>query len=57
MEPNSQQSHGLGFVLGLMAGTVVGAGLTLWLAPGSRLSFAIARPTLRGRWASGLGRL
>lgn len=34
MESHSQQSHGLGFVFGLMAGTVVGAGLTLWLAPG-----------------------
>ena len=35
MESNSQESHGLGFVFGLMAGTVVGAGLTLWLAPRS----------------------
>jgi gas vesicle protein len=35
MESNSQQSHGLGFVLGLMAGTVVGAGLALLLAPRS----------------------
>jgi len=35
MESNSQQSHGLGFVFGLMAGTVVGAGLALWLAPRS----------------------
>jgi len=35
MEANSQQSHGLGFVFGLMAGTVVGAGLTLLLAPRS----------------------
>src|SRR6478736_1002482 len=34
MESRSQQSHGLGFVFGLMAGTFVGAGLTLWLAPG-----------------------
>ena len=34
MESHSQQSHGLGFVFGLMAGTFVGAGLTLWLAPG-----------------------
>ena len=33
MESNSQQSRDLGFVFGLMAGTVVGAGLTLWLAP------------------------
>ena len=35
MESNSQQSQGLGFVFGLMAGTLVGAGLTLWLTPGS----------------------
>jgi gas vesicle protein len=35
MESNSQQSLGFGFVFGLMAGTVVGAGLALWLAPGS----------------------
>jgi gas vesicle protein len=35
MESNSNQSHGLGFVFGLMAGTVVGAGLTLLLAPRS----------------------
>jgi gas vesicle protein len=35
MESNSQQSPGLGFVLGLMAGTLVGAGLTLWLTPRS----------------------
>ena len=34
MESHAQQSHGLGFVFGLMAGTFVGAGLTLWLAPG-----------------------
>ena len=34
MESNSQQSPGVGFVLGLMAGTLVGAGLTLRLAPG-----------------------
>ena len=35
MESHSQQARGLGFVFGLMAGTVVGAGLTLWLAPRS----------------------
>ena len=35
MESPSQQSGGYGFIFGLMAGTVVGAGLTLWLAPGS----------------------
>ena len=35
MESNSQPSRGLGFVFGLIAGTVVGAGLTLWLAPRS----------------------
>jgi len=35
MESNSQQSPGLAFVCGLMAGTLVGAGLTLWLTPGS----------------------
>ena len=35
MQTNSQQSNGLGFVIGLMAGTVVGAGLMLWLAPES----------------------
>ena len=35
MESNSQQSQGRGFVFGLMAGTLVGAGLTLWLTPGS----------------------
>ena len=34
MQSNSQQSQGLGFVLGLMVGTLVGAGLTLRLAPG-----------------------
>lgn len=33
MEANSQQSGGFGFVFGLMAGTVVGAGLALLLAP------------------------
>src|SRR6478735_610142 len=35
MESHSQQSGGYGFIFGLMAGTVVGAGLTLWLTPGS----------------------
>ena len=35
MESNSQQSQGLGFMFGLMVGTLVGAGLTLWLTPGS----------------------
>jgi gas vesicle protein len=35
MESNSQQSNGVGFVFGLMAGTLVGAGLALWLTPGS----------------------
>ena len=35
MESNSQQSNGLGFIFGMMAGTLVGAGLTLWLTPGS----------------------
>jgi gas vesicle protein len=35
MQSNSQQSSGLGFVFGLMAGTLVGAGLALWLTPGS----------------------
>jgi gas vesicle protein len=33
MESNSQQSGGFGFVFGLMAGTAVGAGLALLLAP------------------------
>ena len=35
MESNSQQSQGLGFVLGLMVGTLVGAALTLRFAPGA----------------------
>jgi gas vesicle protein len=37
MESNSQQSQssGLGFIFGLMAGTLVGAGLALWLTPGA----------------------
>jgi gas vesicle protein len=35
MESNSQQYRGIGFVFGLMAGTIVGAGITLWLAPRS----------------------
>ena len=35
MQSNSHQSHGLGFGFGLIAGAVVGAGLTLWLTPRS----------------------
>jgi len=35
MNSHSQQNQGYGFVIGLMAGTVVGAGLALWLAPNS----------------------
>src|SRR4051812_14166522 len=33
MASHTQQPQGLGFIFGLMAGTLVGAGLTLWLAP------------------------
>ena len=33
MQPDSNQTRGLGFAFGLMAGTVVGVGLTMWLAP------------------------
>jgi gas vesicle protein len=35
MESNSQQSQGFGFAFGLMAGTLFGAGLTLWLTSDS----------------------
>ena len=35
MQSHSQQSRGLGFTFGLMAGTLVGAGLTLWLTSDS----------------------
>lgn len=35
MESNSQQSAGYGLIFGFMAGTVVGAGLALWLTPGA----------------------
>jgi len=35
MESNSQQSTGFGLLFGFVAGTVVGAGLALWLTPGA----------------------
>jgi gas vesicle protein len=57
MQSHSQQSQVLGFALGLMAGTVVGAGLALWLAPGAASELgdratASAR-TLRQRASAG----
>jgi gas vesicle protein len=33
MNHNTQAQRGYGFVIGLLAGTAVGAGLTMWLAP------------------------
>lgn len=33
MNHNTQKQRGYGFVIGLLAGTFVGAGLALWLAP------------------------
>lgn len=33
MNHNNQEQRGYGFVIGLLAGTFVGAGLAMWLAP------------------------
>ena len=33
MNANTQEHRDYGFVMGLLAGTVVGAGLAMWLAP------------------------
>jgi gas vesicle protein len=35
MNSYSQEQRGYGFVIGLLTGTLVGAGLAMWLAPGS----------------------
>lgn len=35
MNNDRQEQRGYGFVSGLLAGTFVGAGLAMWLAPGS----------------------
>jgi gas vesicle protein len=35
MSDNVQEQRSCGFVIGLLTGTLVGAGLALWLVPGS----------------------
>jgi gas vesicle protein len=35
MQSQTQERSGYGFVIGLLAGTCVGAGLAMWLAPRS----------------------